>query len=72
MVPNRIIDYYNLRDKIVDGYIYARIDMAWYGLKQAGRIAHEDLVEQLAKHGYRKAPYTQGLFLHDTEISHSP
>ena len=51
MVTNRIIDYYNLRDKIVDGYIYARIDMTWYGLKQVGRIAHKDLVEQLAKHG---------------------
>ena len=39
--------------------------MAWYGLKQAGKIAHDDLVAHLKTHGYKEA-ITQGLFLHKT------
>ena len=56
MVSGRIIDYYNLRDKIYNGYIYAKIEKAWYGLKQAGRIAHDDLVQQLLKARIQESP----------------
>ena len=65
-IPKRIYNYYNLESKVVDGYVYARINKAWYGLKQAGKIAHDDLVEHLAKHGYVRAGYTDGLFKHKT------
>ena len=54
----------------MDGYVYAKINRAWYGLKQSGRIAHDDLVEHLAKHNYVKTEHTEGLFRHKTrEIS---
>ena len=63
-IPPNIIEKYNLTAKIHNGYIYAKVKKAWYGLKQSGRIAHEDLVKHLAKHGYTKVPFTECLFKH--------
>jgi hypothetical protein len=54
MIPPRIIAHYNLTPMIHNGYLYAKIKKAWYGLKQSGKIAHDDLVEHLTKHGYEK------------------
>ena len=63
-IPQRIIHHYKL-DTIVDnGFVYAKINKAWYGLKQSGKIAHEDLVKHLNKHYYVQAEYTDGLFVH--------
>ena len=62
MIPQRIFDHYNLHDKVHDGYVYACINKAWYGLKQARKIAHDDLVEHPCKHRYVKAGHTNGLF----------
>merc|ERR1712177_62617 len=64
LIPPRIIEYYNLDPLTVDGYVYARINRAWYGLKQGGKIAHDDLVQHLEKHGYIRAGTTDGLFKH--------
>eukprot|EP00536_Pseudo-nitzschia_multiseries_P009617 jgi/Psemu1/23703/gm1.23703_g len=49
------------------GYVYAKIKKAWYGLKQLGKIAHDDLVAHLATKGYHNAPRTEGLFLHNQQ-----
>jgi hypothetical protein len=38
---------------------------AWYGLKESGKMAHDDIVAHMAKHGYKEAR-TPGLFLHTT------
>ena len=56
----------SIRPLVVNGYVYARINRAWYGLKQGGKIAHDDLVEHLGKHGYVRAGITDGLFTHVT------
>ena len=64
-IPQRIIDYYNLETLARNGHVYARIAKAWYGLKQAGKIAHDDLCERLAAHGYHKTN-TDGLFRHES------
>ena len=64
MIPPRIIKHYDVEPLVVDGYVYARINRAWYGLKQAGKISHDDLVQHLAKHGYVRAGTTDGLFKH--------
>ena len=64
-IPRRIMDYYNLWLLAHNGYVYAKINKAWYGLKQSGKIAHDDLVNHLAKAGYIKAK-TEGLFIHKT------
>jgi len=66
LIPQAIIDHYNIDEDAVDGYVYAKINKAWYGLKQSGRIAHDDLVAHLAKHDYVKTKHTEGLFRHKT------
>ena len=54
MIPPQIISYYKLKDLTHDGYIYAKINKTWYRLKQAGRIAYDDLVQHLKnKHLYK-------------------
>ena len=45
--------------------MYARVNNASYGLKQAGRIAHNNLVNQLAEAGYKKT-MIEGYFQHKT------
>ena len=52
LIPSRIIAYYNLDSLVVNGYVYARINCAWYGLNQGGFIAHQDVVEHLKQHSY--------------------
>ena len=47
LISQEIIQHYNLDDKVVDGYIYAKTKCAWYGLKEAGKIAHDNLVAHL-------------------------
>ena len=46
--------------------MYACINCAWYGAPQSGKIAHENLVAHLKKHGYVRAGHTEGLFTHIT------
>ena len=65
LIPQEIIDYYDLYDKIHNGYVYARVKKAWYGLKEAGKIAHDDLVAHLKQYGYTETT-TPGYFRHDT------
>ena len=64
MIPPNIIKHYSLDKFVVDGFVYAKINKAWYGLKQSGKIAHDDLVDHLKKYGYVKAQRTDGLFIH--------
>lgn len=45
---------------------YDAVNKAWYGLKQGGKIAHDDLVEHLKKYGYVRSGTTNGLFKHIT------
>ena len=58
LIPPNIIAHYRLQKLISNGYVYARIKKAWYGLKQPGKIAHDDLIAHLEKIGYHKAPRT--------------
>ena len=62
-IPKSIQTKYELH-KFVDlrGYVYAKIKGAWYGLKESGQIANEDLVDHLAAHGYHESKFTVGLF----------
>lgn len=66
LIPPRIREHYGLDALVVDGYVYARINRAWYGLSQSGKFANDDLVEHLAKFGYVPAGLTDGLFVHKT------
>ena len=66
LIPPNIIKHYNLERLIHNGYVYAKINKALYGLKQAGKIANNDLITHLAKHGYHPTELTEGLFTHET------
>ena len=70
IIPQEIIDKYDLLNKQCDGYIYVRIEKGIYGLMQAGIIAHESLKEHLKPYGYALANITQGLQRHtDRDIN---
>ena len=65
-VPQDIIDKYNLEEKIIDNYVYAKIKKGMYGLKQAAILAYEHLINNLKPHGYEPIPHTVGLWKHHT------
>jgi hypothetical protein len=62
MIPPNIIQHYKLDNFVNGDFVYAKIKKAWYGLKQSGKIAHDDLVQHLAKYGNLKAKRTRLVF----------
>jgi hypothetical protein len=67
MIPDEIMDAYNLHDKVLDGYVYVELHKAVYQLKQAGKLANDLLKKWLAADGYRPTEYTPGLWKHDNK-----
>lgn len=65
LIPDEIIQEYNLLPLVHNGYIYVRIDKGMYGLPQAGIIANKLLAKRLANHGYYQSPFTAGLWKHN-------
>jgi Reverse transcriptase (RNA-dependent DNA polymerase) len=65
-IPDDIFDKYELADKMHNGHAYLQIKKGMYGLKQAGRLANDQLVTFLASYGYRPVEHTPGLWRHDT------
>ena len=66
MIPQEMIEEYNLMPLVHDGKVLAQINPGMYGLPQAGRIAYDKLKIHLAKGGYVPTGRTPGLFKHDT------
>ncbi len=66
LLPNDIIDHYQLREKVLDGYVYMEICKGMYGLPQAGILVNKLLKEQLAHHGHFEQPHTPGPWKHVT------
>ena len=60
-IPDDIKEQYDLQSLVHNGYVYVRIDKAWYGLKESGKIANDDMVALLKQHGYHQAKHTSGL-----------
>ena len=46
------------------GFVYVEIMGAMYGLKQAGKIANDDLIEYLKEFVYYPSRKTPGMWLH--------
>ena len=66
-ILEEVIDEYNVMQYVTeDGYVYCEITGAMYGLAQAGRIAHIDLVKHLKPHRYFPSKQTPGLWFHKT------
>ena len=66
LIPQYIIDLYNLEAIAVNGFVWAEVRRGMYGLPQAGILANKLLQNKLAPHGYRPVPITPGLWKHDT------
>ena len=66
-IPQEIIDQHQLQTKVAsDGCVHIEIRRAMCGSRQSGKLANNQLKENLAKHGHHPAPHTPGLFLHET------
>ena len=61
MIPEGIIQQYNLRNLAHKGFVYMEIQKGTYGIPQAGKIANDKLKLHLAKFVYDPAPISPGL-----------
>lgn len=68
-IPQEIIDTYKLNDYISPGdtKVYVEVMGALYGMRQAGYLAHKEIIEHLSNNGYTAAPNTPCLFKHHTD-----
>jgi len=66
LIPQEIIDQYNLLPLVSDGHIYIEVQKGMYGLPQAGILANQLLARRLAIHGYHQTKFTPGLWRHVT------
>ena len=69
IIPNEIIQQYNLHDIVSDGWVYLGILKGMYGMKETGKIAHDELVKHLAPYGYKPARHKPGYWKHDNKPS---
>ena len=60
IIPQEVLDEYNIifNDRY---FIYVEIRRGMYGLKEAGVIAFDQLVQKLKRFGYETMPQTHGL-----------
>ena len=66
IIPDEIIEQYNLLDIAEDGWVYCEIKKGMYGLPHAGKIANERLMHHLKPYGYAPVKHTPGLWAHAT------
>ena len=64
LIPDEIMDAYNLHDMVYNGYVYMEIQKGMYGLPQAGLLANQLLAKRLAEFGYYQLQHTHGLWKH--------
>ena len=64
ILPNDIIEKYNLPDIVHNEYVYFKINMGMYGLPEAGILANKLLKKQLSKHIYYECQFTPGIYRH--------
>jgi hypothetical protein len=66
LIPQEIINQYNLLPLVQDGYIYMEIHKGMYGLPQAGILGNKKLTKHLEPYGYVPTKHTPGLWHHRT------
>ena len=65
LIPQEVIDEYNLMDNQINGFLYVCMEKGMYGLVQAGIIAHTALKEHLRPFEYEPVPIIPGLWRHN-------
>ena len=66
IIPEEVIQQYNIRNLSHKGIVYMEIQKGMYGLPQAGKIANDKLKLHLDKFRYEPEPITPGLCRHQT------
>ena len=66
IIPEEIIQRYNLRKLTHKDFVYMEIPKGMYGIPQSGKIANDKLKLHLAKFEYETGPITPGLWWHQT------
>ena len=64
LFPEHIIQKYDLKSKVKNGFIYMEIRRIICVLPRAGMLANKYLKEKLALHRYYEVPHTPGLWKH--------
>ena len=64
ILPNEIIEKYNLGDIFHNKYVYFKIKMGMYGLPESGILVNKVLKKRLSKHGYYECKFTPGFYRH--------
>ena len=66
IIPEEIIQKYNLRNLALNSFVYMEIQKSMYGLPQAGTFSNDKLKLHLEKFGYGPTPITPSLWRHQT------
>ena len=64
LMPDEIIDKYDLKRFGHDGWVYIKIVKRMYGLPQAGKIANELLQKRVKMYGCHPVQFTPDLWTH--------
>ena len=66
MIPQELVDKYNLIEKAHNEYIFSRVTKGMYELPQTGRMAHDALVKHLEPYGYHPSSKTPRIWKHNS------
>jgi hypothetical protein len=66
LIPQEIIDRYNLLPLVSDGHVYIEAQKGMYDLPQSVILANQLLARRLAIHGYHQTKFTPRLWRHVT------
>ena len=66
IIPEEIIQQYNLRKLAHKGSVYMETRKGMYGIPQAGKIENDKLKLHLDKFGYDPTPITPALWRHQS------
>ena len=64
ILPDEIIEKYNLHNIVHNEYVYFKIKMVMYGIPESGILANKLLKNRLVKHGYDECQFTSVLYRH--------
>ena len=64
IIPQEIIDHYNLHSLQVDVWVYIKITKGMPGLKRVGKLANKRLIKHLHPYGYVPVKDTPSLWKH--------
>ena len=65
IIPQEIIDHYNLLPLVRNGYVYIKIQRDMYRLPQTGILANNQPTKRLEPKGYYQCRHTPGLWRHN-------